>query len=366
MVDAVTLLHVSDPQFGKNHIFGGNGDTPADQAYDTLVVRLKDDLEQLRDSHGLRPDLMVVTGDLTEWARPAEFDEVRRFLVEVSEFLGLPRDRVVIVPGNHDISRDGCEAYFLQCRSNDEQPIKPYWAKWRQYLTLFEDFYRDVPGVSFQVDQEWSLFEMPDLRLVVAGLNSTMAESHLDDDHYGQVGEAQCRWFADRVTRYEQDGWLRIGAVHHNPIRGATGDDENLRDVDTLDRYLGRQLDLLLHGHTHNSRLSYLDSRLPVVSTGSTAVAEAARPTEVPNQYQVLRLGPEEITRYARQYSLGQKRWIGDTRGDPAGSDWRVSTPWPGVRHPRPGRAERGSGEDPAALAVRTWSIGRRSGCSST
>ena len=215
---------------------------------------------------------------------------MRRFLVEVSEFLGLSRDRVVIVPGNHDISRAGCVGYFSTCEADGLDPVKPYWPKWRQYLTLFEDFYRDVPGVSFQVDQEWSLFEMPDLRLVVAGLNSTMAESHLEGDHYGQVGEAQCRWFADTLRRHEEDGWLQIGAVHHNAVRGAVADDENLRDADTLDRYLGRRLDLLLHGHTHNSRLSYLDSGLPVVSTGSAAVAEAARPTEVPNQYQLLTL----------------------------------------------------------------------------
>jgi 3',5'-cyclic AMP phosphodiesterase CpdA len=234
VVDAVTLLHVSDPQFGKNHIFGGNGGTPADQAYDTLVVRLIDDLGRMRESYGLRPDLMIVTGDLTEWARPAEFAEVRRFLVEVSEFLGLARDRVVIVPGNHDISRAGCSGYFSTCEADGIDPVKPYWPKWRQYLTLFEDFYRDVPGVTFQVDQEWSLFKMPDLRVVVAGLNSTMAESHLETDHYGEVGEAQCRWFADALQRYEEEGWLRIGAVHHNAVRGAVEDNENLRDADVL------------------------------------------------------------------------------------------------------------------------------------
>jgi hypothetical protein len=54
----------------------------------------------------------------------------------------------------------------------------------------------------------------------------------------------------------------------------------------------------------------------------------------VPNQYQILRLEPDGITRYARQYSLGQKRWIGDTRIDPDGSEWRVGTPWPGDRRP--------------------------------
>src|SRR5262249_9724079 len=42
---------------------------------------------------------------------------------------------------------------------------------------------------------------MPDLKLVVAGLNSTMRESHRDDDHYGYLGEAQLRW-RDHFTRW--------------------------------------------------------------------------------------------------------------------------------------------------------------------
>jgi len=80
---------------------------------------------------------------------------------------------------------------------------------------------------------------MTDLRVVVAGLNSTMAESHLDDDHYGWVGEDQLRWFAEGLRRYRNEGWLVLGAVHHNAVRKAVEDDENLRDADDLDRILG-------------------------------------------------------------------------------------------------------------------------------
>ena len=75
---------------------------------------------------------------------------------------------------------------------------------------------------------------MPELRVVVAGQNSTMAESHRDDDHYGWVGEHQLKWFADRLAGYRAKGWLRLAAVHHNVVRGAVLDEENLRDADDL------------------------------------------------------------------------------------------------------------------------------------
>ncbi|MEV8508331.1 metallophosphoesterase [Actinoplanes sp. NPDC051475] len=322
----LTVLHVSDPQFGRHHLFGGNGLTAADQARDTLFQRLHDDLDRLAADPGLRPDLVVVSGDLAEWGLRSEFEEVGRFLVALSEAVQLPRHRVVVVPGNHDVNRKLCEGYFLR-QEGEEQPVAPpYWPKWEPFAEMFRGFYDPVPGVVFSPGEPWTLFEMPDLAVVVAGLNSTMAESHRDEDHYGWLGEEQLRWFADRLESYRDRGWLRLGVVHHNAVRGAARDDENLRDADDLDRWLGqpRLLNLLLHGHTHDARLHRLPSGLVALSTGSAAVDAPARPTEVPNQYQLLTIDGEGVTRCARQYAVGQKRWISDPRISDSGSDWRV------------------------------------------
>jgi len=196
--EKLTVLHVSDPQFGHNHLFGGNGLTPADQAHDTLFQRLHYDLDRLAADHGLRPDLMVVTGDLAEWGLRSEFNQVVQFLTALTEAVDLPRRHVAIVPGNHDINRRACEAYFLRQSADENDPVPPYWPKWEHFATTFEQFYEGVDGVSFTPDEPYTLFEMPDLAVVVTGLNSTMAESHLDADHYGWVGEHQLRWFADR------------------------------------------------------------------------------------------------------------------------------------------------------------------------
>jgi hypothetical protein len=65
-----------------------------------------------------------------------------------------------------------------------------------------------------------------------------------------------------------------------------------------------------------------LSSGLLALSTGSAAVTAEARPREVPNQYQLLTVRPSGVTRHARQYVVGQRRWIGDTRVSANGSDW--------------------------------------------
>ena len=88
----LTILHVSDPQFGKHHLFGGNGLTPADRTHDTLFRRLHDDLSLLADQHGVRPDLMVVTGDLAEWGMRSEFEQVTEFLAALSEAVEIPQE----------------------------------------------------------------------------------------------------------------------------------------------------------------------------------------------------------------------------------------------------------------------------------
>jgi hypothetical protein len=120
----------------------------------------------------------------------------------------------------------------------------------------FHDFYNDVPNRTFQPEQSWSLFPVPELEVVVAGLNSTWIEGHdwpadgsLDHlktkhmiAHAGWCGERQLRWFAEKLGADEFRGWIKIGAVHHNLEPGVRVDDENLRDAEDLEHYLGPQL----------------------------------------------------------------------------------------------------------------------------
>jgi 3',5'-cyclic AMP phosphodiesterase CpdA len=79
-VDSITLLHVSDMQFGRNHRFGQLGAVDPDGSFDTLYQRLSDDLAGLKKDLGLTPQLVIASGDLAEWGLPKEFADVRQFL----------------------------------------------------------------------------------------------------------------------------------------------------------------------------------------------------------------------------------------------------------------------------------------------
>ena len=118
--DNITILHLSDLQFGKNHRFAGVELTVLPNPYDTLLARLWEDLQRLRQNHGLQPELLIVSGELAEWGLPDEFRDAR-------EFLDLPRPCVAMIPGNHAINRKACSAYFDNCEADGLKPVARWW-----------------------------------------------------------------------------------------------------------------------------------------------------------------------------------------------------------------------------------------------
>src|SRR5262249_52480259 len=88
---------------------------------------------------------------------------------------------------------------------------------------------------------------------------------------------------------------------------------------------LGPYLNLVLHGHIHKDGLAWVDSNVPIISTGSAALKAEARPEEVGNQYQCVRISAEKLERFTRRYDPLNTRWGGDTRCSPGGDSWHFS-----------------------------------------
>jgi WD40 repeat protein/3',5'-cyclic AMP phosphodiesterase CpdA len=213
----LTILHLAGPRF--------TGDT------DIVDPDMTDlDGTDLGLAPGQRPDILVVTGDLADGGLPSEYRRALEFLARLADAAGVPRAHVVIVPGCHDVNRRLCEGYFTMQEGSQQEPAPPYFPKWAPYRAALAEFYADVPGVTFTPDEPWTLFEMPDLRVVVAGLNSTMAQSHRAGDDYGELGTRQLAWFTPRMEDYRAQGWTGLAAVHHDPatLRDAAATEELL------------------------------------------------------------------------------------------------------------------------------------------
>lgn len=82
-----TIVHLSDIHFGRT-----------DHATVAPLIEIVT---------GMRPDLVAVSGDLTQRARTAEFRDARAFLDR------LPKP-LIVVPGNHDVPLHNLYARFVQ------------------------------------------------------------------------------------------------------------------------------------------------------------------------------------------------------------------------------------------------------------
>ena len=101
-----SLVHMSDVHFGR-----------VDEAVVQAIVPL---------IHSLEPSLVVVSGDLTQRAKPHQFRAARSFLDS------LPQPQVV-VPGNHDVPLYNVFQRFFQ-------PLRKY----RRFISQdLEPFYAD-------------------------------------------------------------------------------------------------------------------------------------------------------------------------------------------------------------------------------
>ncbi|MGE9695473.1 TIR domain-containing protein [Streptomyces sp. NRRL F-5630] len=286
--DAVNLLHLAGPEFGR-------GREPED-----LLRDIQSDLIELRDTGAPDPELVFVSGDLTASGSPRNCAQALDFLTGLRAQLGLAPGRVLVVPGNQDVSDAACQAYFHSCEADEVRPQPPYWPKWRHFSRLFGELYQGL-DVVFGADQPWTLFPVPELRTVVAGFNSSIARTHRLEDRYGMVGRAQAAWFAEALRRYEDEGWLRVGLVRHPllvPARTGGGEGPGpLRDTDVFQRLLAPRLHVLLHGPGGDGRgQDAVPTHAELTSpTGALPLLGAAGPA----RFSLLRIDARGVERWA-------------------------------------------------------------------
>jgi 3',5'-cyclic AMP phosphodiesterase CpdA len=227
------LLQISDTHFGTEQ-------PPVVEALVALATQQ-------------RPDVVVLSGDITQRARPAQFRAARTFV----ERLGAP---VLPIPGNHDIA-----LFDLWSRL-----IRPY----ARYSAVFGP---ELEPVHAAAD------------LLVIGVNTTRAWRHKN----GEVSTAQIDRVA-RLLRAARPQQLRVVVVHQPAAVTLDRDRTNLLRGHraATQSWAAAGADLVMGGHIHlpyTLALQGLARRLWVVQAG-TAVSSRTRPG-VPNSVNILRWG---------------------------------------------------------------------------
>lgn len=202
-----------------------------------------------------RPELLVLSGDITQRARPAEFKAARAFV----DRIGLP---LLAIPGNHDI------------------PLFDLWARIRSpYAGHIAAFGSDLEPVYSSTE------------LMVVCVNTTRAWRHKN----GEVSAIQIERVA-RIIGEARDAQLRVVVVHQ-PVAVTRAEDvkNQLRGyAAALQRWSTAGVDLVMGGHIH---LPYVKALQPLARPmwavqAGTAVSSRVR-KGAPNTVNLLRWGKD-------------------------------------------------------------------------
>ena len=236
-----TIVHLSDIHFGR---------------IDQTVVK-----PLISFVNEIKPDLVAVSGDLTQRARSWQFQEARAFLDS------LPKPQIV-VPGNHDVPLYNVFSRFLS-------PLDKY----RRYIT--DDLN------PFFVDEE----------VAVVGINTARSLTFKG----GRINELQMAWIREKICELSDD--IVKVLVSHHPFDLPEGRHE--ADLVGRSRMAMEMLadcgaDLFLAGHLHISHTGQTAKRYQIKGHSALVVqagtATSTRSRGEANSFNVIRMQHPQIT----------------------------------------------------------------------
>jgi 3',5'-cyclic AMP phosphodiesterase CpdA len=242
------IAHLSDLHFGRHD--------------ETAAERLLADISQTK------PDIVVVTGDLTQCARHRQFATDREFLQR------LPRP-VLVIPGNHDVPLyDIIERFVGRL------------ARYRQYICAeLQPFFADD-------------------EIALLGLNTARSAAFSN----GRISYRQAAAIKSTFAEVPANRW-RILAIHH-PLAVPVA----ARDLAPVGRSkMARKamieggVRLVLSGHYHHAFCGDLPCS-DLVSDGSILFVQAGTAISTrlrgePNSYNLLHIEPTAVTCTVRSFT---------------------------------------------------------------
>jgi len=63
-------------------------------------------LDTLREIAKTKVDLVCFTGDVADWGLPEDYAQATPRILAILDAVGVPRERLFVVPGNHDVNRN--------------------------------------------------------------------------------------------------------------------------------------------------------------------------------------------------------------------------------------------------------------------
>jgi len=246
----------------------------------------------LKDMQSLKPDHIVLTGDLTHMGLPSEFRQAQEML----QSLG-PPSKVMVIPGNHD-------TYVATA--------------WERTFRLWSDYLASDADHCFPEAAKARNIVFPTLRVrgPIALIGVSTACPTIPFLATGSIGKVQMKKLENILDETRRRHLLRVVLIHHPPVPGAVSWRKRLTDQAAFQALLARHgAELILHGHTHRTYLGHLETPGGrVFSIGVPSASSLGRTAHRRARYHVFRLirteSGLEMLLTVRVYSPTKQRFI--------------------------------------------------------
>lgn len=291
--DKIIWLHISDLHLRSSY----DGDIVLD--------KLLEDITNFLINNSFNLDFIVLSGDISYSSKPEEYKIAFKFLDKLLEITHLDKNKLFLVPGNHDVDRGaispGAQSIRKNLKSRDDinnllandDDRSLMLKRLHNYSQFIEDYIKE--NIIFNNSKYYYLkkIRVNDLEISIVGLNSAWLSGSNEDQGKLALGEKQVRSALQQVENSD----ITIAIMHH-PIGW-------LLDVDksSVEPILYKKCDFILHGHLHEQNLNQINAP----GRASTIIAAGAsfekRLTHNSYNFVQLDLKTCEGTIYLRTYS---------------------------------------------------------------
>ncbi len=215
------IVHISDVHFGRVDY--------------RIVERLREKIA------AIAPDLIVISGDLTQRARSAQFIEAKEFLD------ALPQPQIV-VPGNHDV------------------PM----------YNVFDRFVHPLEKYKRFISQDLQPF-FSDAEIAVVGINTARSLTIKD----GRINKKQIAEVQEKMRGLPNE-MLKVIVTHHpfDLPENHTDEDDLVDNAEAaMQAFASCGADVFLSGHLHVSSISETAGRYKLESGHNALVVQAGTAT---------------------------------------------------------------------------------------
>lgn len=313
-----TILHISD--------IHRTPDEPVTN--DEILNALVADLRKHSEEGIPAADVLVISGDLVQAAEPEEYQEAKQLVEQLMDVLALPRERLVVVPGNHDIHWPTAEEAFRLRREKprglDEALVISHNAEflcalseadYQRRLKNFRDFYFAVKGMPYPEDrsEQFTVHNFPELNVSIAALSSCDLNDHWR--FHGRLNVSALRKAGEAIKAFSG---LKAVVWHHDLNWYGEAMPDCL-DLDSF-RHAGvHPYSLALCGHRHRPAVHNVCTvaelpPLPLVAAGSLCAGKRQRVDSVPRSYHVIDMAHDKARIHVRFKEQRSSPWVGIAR----------------------------------------------------